>query len=534
MFSWIGLAVVMLTASALLCQDALWGHWRSYVWNVRYAFNWDPGAAYLGTGLTLFDNRYATDGTFWPGHPGLPLMLLVHLLAKGMYLPYWLTHDRSTFADFAALRLTDIIIGARLMMTVLHLLSFAALYRVAMRVLENSATSFLAVLIYATTYSTLFYFNEISVEPLVVLFALLCFLCVWRFEDEMRRYRFKTAYLHAILGALCMALALYSKLLIMASIVLFVPAYIAVLGHRNARRDPLSRRAWLAGVGVFAGASALFLIGGALKINWTKFFRYWNDVPRAEMKLPSLAAQSDGTVIDAILTALKLAAEQLLNRFHPSFWAVENTRAGHGYVAEMGCTLLAVTGMIWLWYRYRAKRRFLIPIVVFSAMISPPILYKSLWHYYVVYYAFGAVFCAFAIEKLLRKLLAGRTSNKPVGAVKLYVLATVVVALLHSPGVVLVIDKHRFNSRQYHAWRPLYRALDEASDGETIAVKNAPPLDHLTGRITFYMGRNHPIRDALSRRIIRVRSLNGALIAKYNISRLVEFNPDGRTTLTEL
>jgi len=171
---WITLSSALLVASYFVSANGAIGNWDIHVLGVRHGAVWDPGGSYVGSSILLFEQRYAP----YVGHPGLTLMLVCHVAAR---IAFWMSGTHLGFQQFAGTHIRDVYLASMVATTVLWIAACVALGRVALVVLGDRRLARIAVLAFATSYPVLYYMNKVSPEPLVVTFALLAFLWLWRY-----------------------------------------------------------------------------------------------------------------------------------------------------------------------------------------------------------------------------------------------------------------------------------------------------------------------------------------------------------------
>lgn len=483
---WVTLGSACLIASASAVFSASWGSWRTHVLGAEYQYVWDPGGLYLGTALTFFDERCVASGTSWGGHPGLPLMFLLQALAR---VWYWLAgSEHTTFAGFAAANLHHLAIAGRLMTTLLHLLSFYAIYRVAERVLGSKATALAGTAIYATNFFVLYYLSNISVEPLLVIFTAAAFLWARDTLDLARAGSLRRSCVRAALCAAACALAFYTKLLIVAPIVVVLPCYLLVEGTRDARRAKRPFRDVVAPLAVFLAVTAGLMALGARMIDWHKFFDYWSQISPVRSGLGLADEPAADSLLTVAVSLLQTFGDRLASLIDPATWELGFGKRDHAYVAELAVNGLAVIGLLLVWWRRRGERRQLVWLILFALAIAPMISFKRMWHYYALYYAAAGPLAAYALalffEKVLSRFRPGWRAAVYAGAAGL---------ILHCLSFALVYQARTYDAEQYRRWRPYYAAIDSLEPGRRIGLIGGPPTSSIAGRITDYMSPSHPI-----------------------------------------
>ncbi|MBU1256015.1 hypothetical protein KKH35_04035 [Patescibacteria group bacterium] len=216
---------------------------------------------YLGAGLTFFDVRYV-----WAGHPGIPLMFLIYSISKMFYWLGLLFGASVPFEIFTAKNIFWVIFITKSAITFVYILSFCILYRIALIFLTETASK-IAVLSYATSVIILYYMNKISPEPLLVLFALLGIFWMWKYVENHHDYK---GYIFLALSAFAGIVAVMTKIMIAAPLVVFLPAYILL--HQG-----ISLKNKILGTGLFLCFGVIFFILIGWKVDWPSFFDFWKN-----------------------------------------------------------------------------------------------------------------------------------------------------------------------------------------------------------------------------------------------------------------
>jgi hypothetical protein len=495
---WVALCSACLIASACAVFSATWGNWRTHVLGTEYQFIWDPGGLYLGTALTFFDERFVAPGTGCSGHPGLPLMFLLHALARALY---WLAGSAYTsFIDFAAANLHHLARAGRLMTTLLHLLSFYTVYLVARQVLGSRATALAGTAIYATNFLVLIYLANISVEPLLVSFTALTFLWSRSSLELATVGRHRAACIRAALCAAACALAFYTKLLIVAPLVVVAPCYLLIEAALRGRGAGRRYRSYVAPIAIFAIVFAGLMLLGARMIDWNKFFGYWSQIGPVRSGLDLSAGTSGESKLTLVVSLLSTFADRLTELIDPATWEIGFGKRDHAYIAELPVNVLAAIGLALLWWRRKQERRQLAWLVLFALSIAPMIAFKRMWHYYVLYYAAAGPLAAYALVCFYDKVL---TRWRPGSRSAIY--AAVTGLLLHYLSFALAYDARSYDAEQYRRWQPYYEAIDRLEPGQQIGLVRGPAPASIAGRITDYMPADHPIVRRFEGQFVKLR-----------------------------
>lgn len=504
---WLTLSAVLLAVSYWATSSGTMGGWDIHIMGVRHQAVWDPGGPYLGSGLLLFRQPFAP----FVGHPGLTLTLLCHVVAKAMYLPF---AAATPFDEFAARHIYAIAFTASLCMTGVFVAALATVERVALRLLGDYRMAMLAVVAYATTLPVLLYLNKISSEPLLVLFTLLTFLWLWRYYEAANR---QEALTFLALSAQASVAAVYTKALIVAPILAFIPLHLVC--HRGA---PLRWRIRDAALYVAFCIPGLAL--GALKTDWAYFFRFWfayapggpqysgsrhwlvNVVMNASKTLPAMVGSA----------ASQLAPQKLV----PSF----DTREGLFIAAEGLFLVLGAVGLVLYRRACRNRPALLDWFLVFLALTAIPYLQKGLsaWHYLFVHFAVASVFVAYAIARLVR-----RVAGMNLGTAGGWALGCCVALAVNGVGAYLFVDARRYDARQHVAWELYYRAPSMIGPDGRIGLVHTAHVDEILQPIAAYL----PLEGFLAKYRDYLVPISGAEtraeLSRRHIEAIVELTPTG-------
>ena len=267
-----GLCLAVLSA-AYLALGAYWtgrapaGRWRNRVFDFAMWEESDPGEGYIPAAHELVSRPGRSS---FPGHPGVPLNMVLFVEQAGLYSIGRLAGTSADFTSFTARHALEVWAVAKWSMVLLHLLSFVALYHFALALFRRTDVALWSVGIYATSFPVLYYLNRVSVEPLMNAFFLGTAVCLVKAEEAPPASRRPLAW--AAFGGACAASAFFTKLHLMALWPVFGAAYITAL-MGSTTPVPLPRRltmllAYLGGLLASGAAYAYFT-------DWGAFFRFW-------------------------------------------------------------------------------------------------------------------------------------------------------------------------------------------------------------------------------------------------------------------
>src|SRR5262245_45980855 len=155
----LALAAALFAFSALMSAGAPLGSWPNRIFGEPAWYELDPGSFYVTAAHEL---TFGTPALFL-GHPGTPLLLLLEGVQQGLYA--LAAEPGLSYTAFTARNLPGVIVASKLLVTVLHLVSFAFLFAFARKLLRDELAAWCACLGYATSLPALYYVSRISVEP---------------------------------------------------------------------------------------------------------------------------------------------------------------------------------------------------------------------------------------------------------------------------------------------------------------------------------------------------------------------------------
>lgn len=361
----LALCAAYLLFSLLLSALAPCGSWDNVVFGARMWNEGDPGGYYIPSAHEL----YSSGGRLlYPGHPGLPLQILLHAIQAAYYAAS--APAGQGFSAFVAENLSRIFLFSKLAMTSIHLVSFGLFLAFARRLLKNERAALFAAFGYATCWPVAYYLSRVSVEPIMIVCLLGTFLALWRHEDGRRPEWAALAGFAAVSGLATKFHLLWP---------------LPLIGLAVLRRRPK-------GLAAFAGAGALTFLAYSALLDWRDFFAYW--------EVPAVVAGSP-----VKRTAFGFLRIPLAN------WLPGPTRSGIFLLCE-GPLLGASAYGAFLWFRRRdAERARLWPVLALVAYTVAIWAYRCAavsgdfqgFHYLFPFMLLAAVFFGEASEKLLGK-----------------------------------------------------------------------------------------------------------------------------------
>jgi hypothetical protein len=474
---WIVFSIFFLLLSGLLSYYGLFGNFQSRVLGVKYQFIYDPGLDYLTSGLTFFKQ----DKILWAGHPGFTLMLAIQIMTK---IYYWLCtlvpRTGIPFETFVAKNIFWVIWISKILITIVHLLSFFALYTVARAILKDRRSSYVAVVAYASSYPVLYYINNISPEPFLVAFTLLAVYFIWRYYENLEKIRISYQYLFLASG--CSAAAFYTKIIFIAPFIVLLPIYLLLQRRNLARPDaiiPLPRRALDSGIFILMSVPSFIL--GSMKLNWQGFISLWINVssfgPNGKSwntdAMSILNGRYEGlSQIVQVTTSVGLSlVSYVLSDFSPIKWLPGlSTINGQFNSAELLFAILAVVGFILFWRHNKDQRSYLNLFFLLILITLPIIAFRNAWseswHYCFINLAIGAVFVGY-----LAKLAMKHQGSHTQGTIQGFALSMCAALLVHAVSWVLFFDLKMNDIKQFNTDSAVfYEALRKVDYNHKIAV----------------------------------------------------------------
>lgn len=435
-FWWtVPLAIGCLAFSLHYSRLAPCGSWMNVIFQEEAWGEADPGSFYFASAHEFAWNEPA----LFIGHPGVPLVPLLYGVQAGLY---HLHGDGDvSFTRFIAQHLPSAFLASKLMITLLHLLSFAAIYALSRQLLRDHAAAALATLGYATSLPVLYYLSRISVEPLMVFFFVTAFWASWRYEDLAREGRLGAALGWVGLAAAAAISGAMSKLAFVGPVPFLIALQILVGTGRSEPTGPIAWRARGWALGVYTAAGLLSLALYSQVMDWTRFARVW---------LP--ATQYAGDALD-------------LSDFVPGIGATRIFLA-----AELGLLLFALVGWVLFLRRRSADRRRAFWLSAYGGYGLALFGYRVVlqgsflpFHYSFALLATAAVFFGYAGVEAWRRWGLG-------GGWRAAFAVVLGLVLLHGAGAVAVVDAREHDRAEFEARRPAYALIAQLEPGDRLAV----------------------------------------------------------------
>ena len=454
LFWWL-LGGIYVVGSALTSYGAPCGRWVNRIFHFPMWLETDPGGWYMASAHELL----TSPAPLYAGHPGIPLQLLLYGVQR---IGFWAWgHDGMSFTEITARHIHHVFFASKVLVSLLHALSFYALFRFSRVLLRREGPALFAALGYATSLPVLYFLTRVSVEPLMVLLFLATWLSLWACE-EARKKPGRVAALAAGAGAAAMS-GLFTKMHILGLLPLFSLLYL-LLGPRAPRG-----RAGVAGVVAHLSSSALFFALYDRFVSWPHFFAYWG---RA---VGGVSPTSSPTIASLLQeTASGLTSEVAWGS------ALGLDRSGIFFLCELAFLLLAGAGIILVVRRRPDDGTRLLWVGVFAAFTVLAWGYRAAvhgelegFHYLFIAMAVLAVFFGVAVDWAQARLSMAPSFRGQV------TVGLVSVVLVHSLSIIAVLTSRLQDLLVFAPVRPYYEALPALSQGHRVGFVSAPgaPLD---------------------------------------------------------
>ena len=485
---WIFSGTAILIIFAIVSYKSLFGWWGLKVLGIDYqTANWDPGGAYLGSGIALFSQRYAANAD-WPGHPGITLMFMVQVVARSLHWLAVLSGTIVSFETYVAKNIFWIIFIVKIVISLLYLLSSYLVYVFTLELLDKKEIALLAAMSYLTTYPVLSYFNNISPEPLMIIFTLLAILFVLKYKNYPYHYKDKNLrpFIYIGLSALSTACSLGTKMMFAIPLAFLIYLFILLETHGLTGKKiifGLVRR--IIDSSLYLLLLVIFLIPIYWKIDLSSFFKYWFSFSPGAPGY--ISAENWGLNIlnnvgYLVANFFSSISKRWFSIFRPKF-----NYYGLFVMAESIFLVSSFFGIIMFWKKEPDKRAILKRLITFNFLITLIYLYRTGWHYFMIQLAFLAIFFAYFIFSSVNNIK--KLSYK--GKIALSIL---LVLLSHSFSIFLFINSKMWDMKEYRIWQPYYEALRKINYNEKIGVINSPGFTMIFGNILYYMPKDSSIQ----------------------------------------
>lgn len=461
---WMAAVAATLLVGGTWAARAPGGSWSNRVYDLEMWLNDDPGGSYIPAAHDLILHP----GTScYSGHPGLPLQFLLAIEQLVLWSLARVFGSTLDITSFVARNTRAVWTVATSSMLLLHLASFAALYRFSLVLTPSRQNARLAVCLYATSFPLLYYLTRVSVEPTVVIFFLATAVCVARAASPPEGRATPVAW--ASLAGLCSISAFFSKVHLMAPWPLVAGVFLAAVRIQGGARRSRLLLAYTATCAIAAAAYGVFL-------DWTAFSASWIRVSHADVD-PTVPGFFFGmTRVIASGFARTLEQAQLAT-FLPSF-----TRFTVFSHYEVGFLALATLGAAYASRRDGRVRRDLL-----GFMMAYCVFVLGVWwyregtgsgpsfHYLFPVAAVISPIAAMGLARIAPFLVDPRTRS----------LSRVVglagaIAAVHGAGFLAVVDSKHQDSQEFARLHgeSYAAALRQAGSNKTVAVFDGWPTDY--------------------------------------------------------
>ena len=428
------LCVALLGFSAFYSRLAPFGTWVNRIFGEPAWYEFDPASFYVSAAHEL---RFG-EGAKFVGHPGTPLLVLLAGVQRLLYALHGGT--ALSFTEFTLRNLPSVYLASKLLITLLQLLSFWALFGFARKLLRDELAAWWAVLGYATSLPVFYYASRISVEPLMMSCFFGAFLALWHYEDLAREGREGRALLFAGLASAAAVTGAVTKLGFLAPLPGLV-LLLAGVGPRGGEQAPIGARTRAYASLVIALVGLAVLGFWSQWIDWPRFFGSWSSFP-------------------ATWSAQKRA------------WSLlpAPTPAGAWPLCELTFVSVGFLGVLRLLRGHREQRARLLWIsacaafglAVFASRVA---LERSFlpFHYFLLTSGVLAVGFGDVSASLLRRF-AGR-------APRAALVAALWLAAIHGLAIGAVVDSRRRDAAEYAVNRPFFELLERLGPAERLGVR---------------------------------------------------------------
>jgi hypothetical protein len=266
------LCVALLGFSAVYSHLAPFGMWVNRIFGEPAWYEFDPASFYMSAAHEFHFGESAR----FVGHPGTPLFVLLAAVQHLLYAMHG--GAQLSFTEYALRHLPSVYLASKLLVTLLQLLSFWALFAFARQLLRDELAAWWSVLGYATSLPVFYYASRISVEPLMMSCFFGTFLALWRYEELARQGRERRALAFAGLASAAAVTGAVTKLAFLAPLP-GLALFLAAVGPRGAGRVSIAGRTRVRAL------LAMVLVGLAVLgfwsqwIDWPRFFHAWSSFP---------------------------------------------------------------------------------------------------------------------------------------------------------------------------------------------------------------------------------------------------------------
>jgi hypothetical protein len=438
------------------------GNWVNTIFGWDMWENNDPGGYYFASAHQVFSRR----DLLYPGHPGLPLQILLHVIQKSYYWIRSLFGERLTFTGTVAHHIQSVFFLSSLAVCASHLFSFWLLYCLGKKLLRSERGALLGTWCYASSFPVLYYYWRISPEPLAVSCLLGMMLCLWRYRECVAQAERSSALTYAVYaGALAIGGVLSKFHLLFGSPVV---GLLFVIVHS---RSSSATAAFKPGFCALATLSFLMpVIGGftlsTLIYDWTQFYAYWG-----AMEIGGFDLTMTNFFFEFSKRTIALLGK-LFDNVPFQKWLPSATRSGIFLLCELPTILLGIIGAVLYSLGSPSHRKDLFWIAALLSFSIVAGLYRAIrsgdfhgFHYFIPALAFLALFAGHIFDCVIRQADSFRSEVGKLG------LALVGILILHHTAIWAVLDSKTKDIANFqHRYRQLLQALPQAEQSQRIGI----------------------------------------------------------------
>lgn len=433
------LAIACLLFSAHYSRLAPCGAWTNSIFGEAAWSETDPGGFYFATAHELAWG----EAPLFVGHPGATLLPLLRGVQSALY--HTTSEGEVSFTRFTVQHLPEAFLASKLMMTALHLLSFAALYAVSKQLLRDDHAAAVATLGYASSLPVLYYLSRISVEPLMVLCFALGFWAIWRCEDRAVEGTARGALGYAGIAGVAAASGAVTKLAFLGPLPFFLALYLIVGRSRPFTSHSIDWPIRLRALAVFAAACVVTLTLYSQIIDWRAFAGTWETLAQTPSGRWSSFDFIPGLGAPRILLAAELGFVVCATAGWGLFVVRRPDQRGRAlWLSAYGAYALAL-------FTYR---------VALEGSFRP-------FHYAFIPLAVGAVFFGHFSVTIWRRF-SSKWSWRSGVALALWLM------ILHGVGLAAVVDSRRHDAAEFARRQPFFSLISQVGPRDRLGVMRSP------------------------------------------------------------
>jgi Dolichyl-phosphate-mannose-protein mannosyltransferase len=458
------LAIFYIILSSLLSYYGLFGNWKFKILNAEYSWMWDPDSAYLASGITFFEHHYV-----WLGHPGLPVMVIIQIISRCLYLLSLVINSSShDYYDFSFRNIFYIIFLSKIMISIVHLTTSFFIYKLSIKLFNNNFIAFCSSLLYLTSFPVLFYLTKIAPDSFVSFFVILTLLSLISIKEKDKTY-FKK-YVLLTLSSLFIALAIFSKMTI-ALPLFFVPFFFVILVEFSDRKKYIL-------LIIYVLFFAIFINIFGQKTDWKVFFNFWFSFsPGNEKYIYNQSLSWEKNIAVNFLTMINNLFNMVISK---DFWIIWLDPTRFLFLkSEIIFLILSIFGFIWIFLFDKSKRKIHLFIFITFVLLLPLSLYKSAFWYFFAHISILSIYTPICLNLLLKKRVFNRINPA--------FFAIITVLLINSYTIYNTYFLKLNDIISFRNWSPYFYALRNIKEGDLIQLVGAPGPGELLGHLEVYL-----------------------------------------------